>query len=69
MTQTTIKSVNAPQVATEQELAAWIAQGDAEWLKKETERKQREREALRAFNFEHAKFNLKRAIYANAIGE
>jgi hypothetical protein len=53
--------------STCQELAEWIAQGDAEAAKEQAERRERERQFNRSFNFEHAKFEFKRALYARAI--
>ncbi len=62
-----MQTTTANQHATEQELASWIEQEDRAYAAKEAERKQREREFLRSFNFEHAKFELKRSVYARAI--
>lgn len=50
------------------DLQAWL---DAENERADAEQRERERlhkEALRSFNFEHAKFNFKRDLYAKAIG-
>lgn len=50
------------------DLQAWL---DAENERADAEDRERERlhkEALRGFNFEHAKFNFKRDLYAKAIG-
>lgn len=50
------------------DLQAWL---DAENERADAEARERERlhiEALRRFNFEHAKFNFKRQLYAKAIG-
>ena len=55
------------QASTCQELAEWIAQGDAEAAEEQAERKEHERRFIRSFSFEHAKFDLKRALYARAI--
>lgn len=54
-------------IATESELQAWLDAEDAAHAQREKERKALEKSALRAFNFEHAKFNLQRQIYAKAI--
>ena len=54
-------------IATESELQAWLDAEDAAHAQHEKERKVLEKSALRAFNFEHAKFNLQRQIYAKAI--
>ena len=54
-------------IATESELRAWLDAEDAAYAQREKERRALEKAALRAFNFEHAKFNLQRQIYAKAI--
>lgn len=54
-------------IATESELQAWLDAEDAAHAQREKERKVLEMAALRAFNFEHAKFNFKRELYAKAI--
>ena len=50
------------------DLQVWL---DAEDLRADAEDRAKvlaRKEALRAFNFEHAKFNFKRQLYAKAIG-
>lgn len=50
------------------DLQAWL---DAENERADAEDRERERlhkEALRGFNFEHAKFNFQRGLYAKAVG-
>ena len=54
-------------IATEQELQAWLDAECIAYAQREKERKVLEIAALRAFNFEHAKFNFQREMYAKAI--
>ena len=54
-------------IATESELQAWLDAEDVAYAQREKERKVLEKSALRSFNFEHAKFNFKRQLYAKAI--
>ena len=54
-------------IATESELQAWLDAEDVAHAQREKERKVLEMAALRAFNFEHAKFNFQREMYAKAI--
>jgi hypothetical protein len=62
-------NTNTNTHAAEKEFSDWIAEGDIESAREAAERRERERSALRSFNFEHAKFDLQRALYARAIGK
>ena len=51
-------------IATESELQAWLDAECVAYAQREKERKVLEMAALRAFNFEHAKFNFQREMYS-----
>lgn len=53
---------------TEAEFAEWLRQSDEDYAALEAERKRKEREALRAFDFRQCQFNMRREAYRKAIG-
>ena len=49
------------------ELQRWLDAEHERYVREEAERKRRERDALRGFNFQHAKDDFKRELYRRAI--
>ena len=60
--------MNSYDAAADAELQAWLDEQEAAFQAEVAERKAKEKAALKAFNFEHAKHALKVQAYARAIG-
>lgn len=56
------------EASTEDEISQWLEEQDAQAKMEAENRALLERQALRRFSFSHAKFNLRREIYRQAIG-